>query len=101
VGTLTALKIKGLKGPGRYNDGRGLMLYVKPSGSRTWVLRTQVDGKRRDFGLGRADDVSLAEARKVADVLRKEVRGGADPVERKRAAKAAPLRHRVELCAAL
>ena len=28
------------------------MLIVKPSGARSWVLRVQADGKRRDVGLG-------------------------------------------------
>ena len=39
---------------------------VKPSGARTWVLRMQKDGRRRDYGLGSALDVSLAEARDAA-----------------------------------
>src|SRR3546814_2454930 len=47
---LTALQVRNAK-PGRYADGRGLYLLVRPSGSRSWVLRTQVDGKRRDRGL--------------------------------------------------
>ena len=37
---------------GRYTDGRGLMLVVKPSGARSWVLRYQLNGRRRDMGLG-------------------------------------------------
>src|SRR3546814_20087288 len=44
---LTALQVRNAK-PGRHADGRGLYLLVRPSGSRSWVLRTQVDGKRRD-----------------------------------------------------
>lgn len=38
--------------PGRHSDGRGLYLLVKPSGARSWVLRVQYEGQRRDFGLG-------------------------------------------------
>jgi integrase len=79
---LTALKIRSL-GPGRHADGHGLYLFVKDSGSRSWVLRMQRDGRRRDFGLGSAHDVSLAEAREAASVMRKQVRGGADPVAAK------------------
>ncbi|HSF13613.1 MAG TPA: Arm DNA-binding domain-containing protein [Erythrobacter sp.] len=37
---LTALKVKNAKS-GRYVDGRGLCLFVKESGSRSWVLRMQ------------------------------------------------------------
>ena len=62
---LTALKVKNAK-PGRHVDGRGLCLLVKPSGARTWLLRMQKDGRRRDYGLGSALDVSLAEARDAA-----------------------------------
>ena len=48
--------------PGRHTDGGGLYLYVSDSGARRWVLRIMVRGKRRDFGLGSAMVVSLAEA---------------------------------------
>jgi integrase len=87
MGKLTALKVKALKEPGRHSDGNGLVLYVKESGTKTWVLRIQVDGKRRDFGLGSLADVSLAEAREKADDLRKQYRSGIDPVAAKRAVK--------------
>lgn len=58
---LTALQVKNAK-PGRHADGRGLYLLVREGGSRSWVLRTQVDGKRRDVGLGSTARVSLAQA---------------------------------------
>ncbi len=63
MGKLSALKVKSLKEQGRYQDGDGLMLDVKSNGKRYWLLRIQVDGKRREFGLGSADKVSLADAR--------------------------------------
>jgi integrase len=87
---LTTLKIKNAK-PGRHVDGRGLCLLVKPSGARTWLLRMQLNGKRRDYGLGSALDVSLAEAREAAAILRRQVRDGFDPVaERRKACKIIP-----------
>jgi integrase len=65
---LTHLEVKNAK-PGRHADGKGLYLMVRPSGSRSWVLRAQVDGKRQDFGLGSAGVVKLTEARtKAAEV---------------------------------
>ncbi|MBB5716609.1 integrase [Sphingomonas aerophila] len=88
TGKLTALKAKALKEPGRHSDGNGLVLYIKENGSKSWVLRSQVDGKRRDFGLGSFNDVSLADAREKADELRRQYRSGTDPVAAKRAAKA-------------
>jgi integrase len=87
---LTTLKVKNAK-PGRHVDGRGLCLLVKDSGARTWVLRMQRNGRRRDYGLGSAIDVSLAEAREAAAALRSKVRAGADPVaERRKLRKVVP-----------
>jgi integrase len=91
MGTLTAMAVKGATKPGRYQDGDGLMLIVKESGARSWQVRLQVDGKRRDFGLGSTKTVSLAEAREKALELRKLLRGGVDPVAQKKAAKMARL----------
>lgn len=89
MGYLTALKVNAPLKPGRHQDGDGLMLVVKESGRKTWVLRAQVDGKRRDFGLGSVGDTSLKEAREKAAATRKLFRGGDDPVAIKRAAAAA------------
>lgn len=87
---LTALKVKNAKA-GRHVDGRGLCLLVKDTGARTWVLRMQKDGRRRDYGLGSAADLSLADARDAAALLRRQVRAGADPVaERRMARKVVP-----------
>ncbi len=74
---LTALKIRSLKEPGRYADGNGLYLVVDPSGAKRWMLRTVVQGRRRDIGLGGTSLVSLAEAREKALSYRKRAREGA------------------------
>lgn len=88
-GKLNNTQVKGLKEPGRYTDGGGLMLYIKESGSKTWVLRLTVNGKRRDIGLGSFDDVSLNDARDARDEMRKVARNGGDPLRQKRDAKRA------------
>ncbi|QYU70113.1 Arm DNA-binding domain-containing protein [Leptolyngbya sp. 15MV] len=75
---LTALQVKNAK-PGRHSDGGGLYLLVKPSGAKSWLLRVQVDGRRRDFGLGSLKDVTLAEAREKAAAARKLARAGKNP----------------------
>ena len=90
MGVLTAVKAKALKAPGRHTDGKGLHLYVKESGTKSWVLRTPVNGKRQDFGLGSFEDVSLAEARAKADQIRATIRAGGDPKRDKAEAKVAP-----------
>ena len=79
---LTALKVKSAR-PGRHADAHGLYLVVQPSGTKSWLLRHQHKCRRRDFGLGPAHDVSLADARIAAMEIRKMVRAGLDPaVER-------------------
>lgn len=84
---LTALKVKNAK-PGRHVDGKGLCLVVKPSGAKSWVLRVQVDGKRRDIGLGSTDVLTLAEAREKAAMGRKWAKEGLDPAYEWRKARA-------------
>ena len=75
---LTALKVRHAPA-GRHADSRGLYLLVRDSGARSWVLRMQHRGQRRDFGLGPAHDVSLSDARTLAANIRKTVRSGLDP----------------------
>ena len=69
--------------PGRHTDGGGLYLEVKPSGSRHWLLRLTIKGRRRDLGLGSVSTVSLAEARERAGEYRRIARSGGDPTRRK------------------
>ena len=81
---LTAIKVKNLKFPGRYGDGNALYLNVAPGGSKSWVQRISVDGKRRDLGLGGYPTVSLAEARDLAVANKRAVRQGDTPVSAKK-----------------
>lgn len=107
---LTAKAIQTAK-PGRHADGGGLYLLVKPTGARSWVLRVQVNGQRRDIGIGAVemsplalrseigDDIpleekarlTLAEARELSARLRNAAKAGRDPAaERKRDRKPPP-----------
>ena len=83
---LHAVQLKKLP-PGMHLDGGGLYLNVQPSGSRSWILRTMVRGKRRDFGLGGLSTKSLSEARREAADLRSRSKKGEDVVESRRAEK--------------
>ena len=85
---LSAIGIKAILEPGRYADGNGLYLVVDPTGSKRWVLRIVVQGRRRDIGLGGLKVVSLADAREHAAELRKSARAGSDPMIERRRAKA-------------
>ena len=83
---LNALAIKAFTRPGRYADGNGLYLVVDPLGAKRWMLRTVVQGRRRDIGLGSLSLVSLADAREKAAAMRRAARDGSDPVAERRAA---------------
>ena len=76
--------------PGRHCDGNGLYLYVQPSGARSWVQRLVIRGRRRDFGLGSVQLVTLAEAREKARANRKLAREGGDPLAERRRARGIP-----------
>ena len=85
MGRLTVGKVRSLTKAGRYADGETLHLVVKPSGSKSWVQRVTIYGKRRDIGLGSCRFVSLAEARERAFENRRQARRGDDPlVDRRR-----------------
>jgi integrase len=88
MGQLTDRKVKTV-GEGRHTDGEGLYLVVSSNGNRKWVFRYQIDGSRRDMGLGSYPDVSLSDARVSAGDARKLIAKGGDPVEEKQAAKKA------------
>jgi hypothetical protein len=84
---LTDLKVRSVKAAGRYADGNGLYLVVDRSGARRWILRTVVQGRRRDIGLGSAQLVSLATARAAARDYRGVAREGGDPLAQIRKAR--------------
>lgn len=81
---LSALAIKAATKPGRYGDGDGLYLVVGVSGAKSWIVRIQKDGRRRDIGLGSASKVPLKLARERAAQVRSQVEVGIDPVLERR-----------------
>ena len=76
--------------PGRHADGNGLYLFVQPSGTRSWIQRLVIRGRRRELGLGSVALVSLAEAREKALANRKLAREGGDPLAEKRRRQGVP-----------
>ena len=76
---ITALEAKSIKIPGKYRAEKTLYLYVKPEGTKSWVQRLIVRGKRRDIGLGAYPTVSLGEAREMAAHNLRAARAGGDP----------------------
>ena len=90
MGKLTATGVKATNEPGRYGDGDGLFLLVGRSGSKSWMVRIQKDGKRRDIGLGSSAKVPLKLARERAVLVRCQVEAGIDPVAERRKAAGIP-----------
>lgn len=90
LGTLTATEVKAKSQPGRYGDGDGLFLLVGKGGAKSWMVRVQKDGRRRDIGLGSAGKVPLKLARERAGQVREQIEAGIDPVAERRKAAGIP-----------
>ncbi len=88
---LNAKRIAKLNEPGRYRDPetRGLYLQVGRTGTKSWLLRYQLNGSERFHGLGSLNDFSLKEARERARAARQKIADGIDPVEERRVKRAA------------
>ena len=87
---LTPAFVRNVHHTGRYCDGQGLYLDVRPSGSRSWIQRLTIRGRRTELGLGGFPLVSLQEAREQAFANRKLARQGGDPLANKRRAASMP-----------
>lgn len=66
---------------GKYLDGDGLWLIKRSKDKGKWVLRFRYNGSRREMGLGAWPLVSLAEARGGAELARKQISQGIDPIQ--------------------
>ncbi|NSX56751.1 tyrosine-type recombinase/integrase [Parasulfitobacter algicola] len=76
---LSQMKAKSLPA-GKHVDGQGLWLCKSRNDAGKWMLRLSIAGKRREMGLGRWPDVSIAEARERAAAARRSLRDGLDPI---------------------
>ena len=86
---LSAIAVRRLDRPGLHAVGgvAGLMLRVNDTGTKYWVLRIRMAGKRHDVGLGPFPEVSLADARAQAAQFRQKVREGLNPLAERHAAR--------------
>ncbi|EOG2039264.1 Arm DNA-binding domain-containing protein, partial [Pseudomonas aeruginosa] len=80
MGKLNPKQVENLTEPGTYEDGDGLRLVVKPTGRKSWLLRYQLAGRRREMGLGSFPEVSLKKARLEASAKRSLLSNGIDPL---------------------
>ena len=97
---LSPIEIRRLTTPGLHPVGgvAGLLLQVKDSGAKSWVLRyatgatrTSKTGRpfsvRRDLGLGAFPEIGVAQARERAREAREKLRQGIDPIAERQAAR--------------
>lgn len=87
---LNALAVTHAKTPGMYPDGDGLYLQVAPGGSKSWIFRYRLNGRKtpRDMGLGPVRLVGLAEARSKAQEARRLLLEKVDPLEQRQQGRA-------------
>ncbi|MBV2185674.1 MAG: Arm DNA-binding domain-containing protein [Rhizobium sp.] len=84
---LSARFVQTVKFPPKWHsDGAGLYLRVTKEGNKSWVFVFPYPGYKhpREMGLGSHPQVSLEEARRLAELARQELRNGIDPIEKKR-----------------
>ena len=87
---LTEIKIKAARA-GMHSDGNGLYLQVRQGSdpaarlTKSWIFRFQLNGRRREMGLGALSDVSAKTARLLAMDARRLIIEGTDPLVRRHA----------------
>lgn len=78
---LTAAEVKNAEPGTKRSDGGGLWLHKRKDGGAQWFLRVTVFGNRREMGLGSTQDVTLKEARVLADKWRSVAKQDKDPIK--------------------
>jgi len=84
---LTALEVKNAKPkeqPYKITDGKGLFLYIAPSGKKTWRYRFTIAGTESTYVLGEYPLLTLEKARIKRATAREMVKAGKNPGEERR-----------------
>jgi integrase len=90
TGKLTTAKLAKVRTEiGRHGDGANLYLQVTSPTSASWLLRYQIGDRERWLGLGSLSTLNAVEARERARKARLMLLDGQDPIDARRAAKAA------------
>jgi len=90
MGKLTDVQIRHwikARQPVAKSDGDGLTFTLSAGGTAVWVLRYRLGGKQRELTLGRWQDTSIKEARKLATDARAKIQQGIDVAREKQQAK--------------
>lgn len=75
--------LKPLASPFKVSDAHGLCLLVNPNGSRRWYLKYRINHKASRLALGAWPDVSLAEARKQRENIRRLLAMNINPAQQR------------------
>ncbi len=63
----------------KLSDEKGLYLFIRPNGSKSWRLKYRFLGKEKTLSIGLYPDVGLAQARAARERARKQLAENADP----------------------
>ena len=87
--TLSVLELNRISKVGLHAVGEvsGLCLKVDPTGSKSWVLRVMIGGRRRNMGLGGYPSTTMVDAKKSAREARELISKGIDPISKRRKAR--------------
>ena len=77
-------KIKPAEKKTKYSDEKGMYLEVTPSGGMHWRMKFRVNGKENIFSIGTYPDTTLAQARRIRDEARLNLKDGINPNEAKK-----------------
>lgn len=82
-------KAKPTKKAFRIPDSDGLMLLVRPSGTKSWQLRYRFNGKENILSFGKYPIITLADARQKRNEAKKLLYEGIDPAVKRKTEKIA------------
>jgi transposase-like protein len=83
-------EVRPLRWAGKFSDGRGLYLLVRPGGAHCWRYNYRFDGKQKTLALGVYPAVSLEKARVRHRAARHLLAAGTDPSLRRRELRSPP-----------
>ena len=72
-------KIKPAEKKTKYSDGKSMYLEVTPSGGIHWRMKFRFQGKENIFSIGAYPDTTLAQARRIRDEARLNLKNGINP----------------------
>jgi integrase len=77
-------KIKPLEKKTKYADEKSMYLEVTPSGGMHWRMKFRLNGKENIFSIGTYPETTLAQARRIRDEARLQIKDGINPNEVKK-----------------